>query len=113
MTSLMVESVKSMIKSWETIVENDGGQSELNVDIYFRSLSADIISKACFGSNYYEGKEIFRKIRGLQVVMSKENIGIPGFRYIYINGRFDPFDLEKKSYAMHTLTMKPFTFLSV
>ena len=81
MTNLMVESANSMLRSWEIKVENDGGQSEINVDDDLRALSADIISKACFGSNYSEGKEIFLKLRALQVVMSKGSIGIPGFRY--------------------------------
>lgn len=78
----MVESVNSMVKSWETIIENGGGESEINVDGYFRAMSADIISKACFGSNFNEGKEIFQKLRALQIIMSKASIGIPGFRYI-------------------------------
>ena len=84
MTSLMVECTNSMLRLWEAKVENDGGQSEINVDGYFRTMSSDIISKACFGSDYSKGKEIFQKIRALQVIMSKESVGIPGLRYKFV-----------------------------
>ncbi|KAL4028092.1 hypothetical protein IC575_011284 [Cucumis melo] len=96
MTSLMVESTNAMLRSWEIKVENDGGQSEINVDDDLRALSADIISKACFGSNYSEGKEIFLKLRSLQVVMSKGSIGIPGFRYIPTKNNREIWRLEKE-----------------
>ena len=42
-----------------------------------RSLSADIISKACFGSNYSQGVQIFSKFRALQNMISKRIMGIP------------------------------------
>jgi hypothetical protein len=47
---------------------------------------ADVIARACFGSNYSEGKEIFSKLGALQMHLSKNffKIGIPGMR-------FDPF----------------------
>ena len=84
MTSLMVDCMNSMLRLWEAKVENDGGQSEMNVDGYFRTMSSDIISKACFGSDYSKGKEIFEKIRALQVIMAKESVGIPGYRYKFV-----------------------------
>ncbi|KAA0033319.1 hypothetical protein IC582_010487 [Cucumis melo] len=96
MTNLMVESVNSMVKSWETIIENGGGESEINVDGYFRAMSADIISKACFGSNFNEGKEIFQKLRALQIIMSKASIGIPGFRYLPTKNNRQIWKLEKE-----------------
>lgn len=95
----MVESVKSMIKSWETIVENDGGQSELNVDSYFRTLSADIISKAWVFKLSCPKKTLVFLGSGIYISIYMGDVIL--------------FDLEKKSYAMHTLTMKPFTLLSV
>ncbi|XP_022155742.1 cytochrome P450 714C2-like isoform X2 [Momordica charantia] len=100
MTSLMVESTSSMLRSWESRVENDGGRSEINVDGDLRALSADIISKACFGSNYSEGKEIFLKLRALQVVMSKGSIGVPGFRYIPTKNNREMWKLEKEIESM-------------
>ncbi|WVZ54761.1 hypothetical protein U9M48_005512 [Paspalum notatum var. saurae] len=44
--------------------------------------SADVISRASFGSSFSEGKEIFSKIRQLQMTMAKQNmlVGVPGSR---------------------------------
>ena len=79
--SLMVESTEAMLKTWEKKTEDSGGKVEIMVDEDFRSLSADIISRACFGRSYVEGEKIFSKLQSLQRVMSKGSIGVPGMRY--------------------------------
>ncbi|PNX82608.1 cytochrome p450 734a1-like protein [Trifolium pratense] len=81
MVDQIVDSTNIMLRSWESIIERDGIVSEIKIDEDLRSLSADIISRACFGSNYVQGKEIFTKLRDLQKVLSKIYAGIPGFRY--------------------------------
>ena len=83
MVNLMVESTNSMIKSWEQRVQGKGGLAEIEVDQDLRSLSAEIISRACFGSSYSEGEEIFFQIRTLQKVMPKGKtiMGVPGLRF--------------------------------
>ena len=81
MVILMVDSTFSMLRSWESRIEDEGGIAEIEIIEDFRSLSADIISIACFGSNYSQGEEIFLKLKALQGIMSKGNIGVPGFRY--------------------------------
>ncbi|XWS77351.1 hypothetical protein CRYUN_Cryun01aG0253800 [Craigia yunnanensis] len=63
MVNLMVDATTSLLKSWESRVEGEGGLSEITVDEDLRSLSADIISRACFGSNYSKGVEIFLKLK--------------------------------------------------
>lgn len=80
--SLMVDSVNSMLRSWEQRIDNEGGIADIRVDEDMRNLSADIISRACFGSSYSQGKEIFLMLRTLQGIMSKSSlfIGIPGVR---------------------------------
>ena len=40
-----------------------------------------IISRACSGSNYTQGEEIFLRLRTLEKIMSKRPLGIPGLRY--------------------------------
>lgn len=82
MVNLMVDATISMLKSWESRVEWEKGILEIIVDEDLRSLSADIISRACFGSNYSKGEEIFSKLKALQMAMAKTYIGIPGMRYI-------------------------------
>lgn len=80
MVSLMVNSTNSLIGSWESRIESSGGTVEIRIDDDLRSLSADIISRACFGSSYSQGKEIFLKLRELQQVMSHGSVGVAGMR---------------------------------
>ena len=81
MQNLMVECTTSMLRSWESRIENEGGIAVIEIDKDLRSLSADIISRACFGTNYTQGEEIFLKLRTLEKIMSKRPLGIPGLRY--------------------------------
>ncbi|KAL2327089.1 hypothetical protein Fmac_020516 [Flemingia macrophylla] len=82
MVNLIVESTNITLRSWEAKLESEGAALDINVNDDLRSLSADIISRACFGSNYIEGKEIFSRLRDLQKLLSKIHRGIPGFRYV-------------------------------
>ena len=70
-----------MLRSWESRIENERGIAVIEIDKDLRSLSADIISRAYFGSNYTQGEEIFLKLRTLKKIMSKRPLGIPGLRY--------------------------------
>ncbi|KAI4347740.1 hypothetical protein L6164_008523 [Bauhinia variegata] len=97
MVNVIVDSTNIMLRSWETRLESEGGTvSEMKIDEDLRSLSADIIARACFGSNYTEGKEIFTKLRDLQKVISKITAGIPGFRYLPFKINKDMWRLEKE-----------------
>lgn len=84
MVSMMAESTSAMLKTWEKKVENSDGKVEMIVDEDFRSLSADIISRACYGRSYIEGEKIFSKLQSLQRIMSRGSIGVPGMRYAYL-----------------------------
>jgi cytochrome P450 family 714 subfamily C len=81
MVDRVIDSTNILIRSWESRIERDGVVSEITVDEDLRSLSADIIARVSFGSNYVEGKEIFTKLRDLLKLLSKIYVGIPGFRY--------------------------------
>ena len=82
MVNLMVDSTTSMLRSWEKRIGKEEGFLDIRIDEDLRSLSADIISRACFGSSYSEGKDIFTKIRTLQTVMSDGflHFGVFGMR---------------------------------
>ncbi|XP_058736876.1 cytochrome P450 714C2-like [Vicia villosa] len=96
MVDQIVDSTNIMLRSWESRIERDGVVSEIKIDEDLRSLSADIISKACFGSNYAQGKEIFTKLRDLQGLLSKISVGIPGFRYFPNKSNRQIWRLEKE-----------------
>ncbi|RWR80539.1 cytochrome P450 714B3 isoform X1 [Cinnamomum micranthum f. kanehirae] len=76
MVDLMVDSTLPLLKSWESIIERGGGIGDVRVDQDLRSFSADVISKACFGSSYRKGKEIFLRLRALQDFLSKPGLSI-------------------------------------
>lgn len=84
MVDLIVEAAIPLLKSWESAVDNGGGSSDIVVDEDLRKFSADVVSRTCFGSSFAEGKEIFSRLRQLQMLMSKISIfiGIPGVRCI-------------------------------
>ena len=71
----MVESAQPLLKKWEEFIEAHGGiTADVKVDEDLRELSADVISRACFGSSYSKGKQIFSKLRSLQQTFSNQNI---------------------------------------
>lgn len=79
--NLMVDSITSMLTSWETRIKNgEKGVADIMIDEDLKNLSADIISRACFGSNYSQGQQIFLKLRTLQHIISKKFDGVPGSR---------------------------------
>ncbi|KAJ0112763.1 hypothetical protein Patl1_00057 [Pistacia atlantica] len=100
MVKLMVYATILTLKSWENKIENGGGSADIKVDDDMRSLSADIISRACFGSSYSKGEDIFSKLRTLQKTMSKVGIGIPGLRYLPIKINREIWKLEKEIHSM-------------
>ncbi|KAK9131512.1 hypothetical protein Sjap_011999 [Stephania japonica] len=73
MASLIVESAMSLVKSWEKRIEDGGGMAEIKIDQDLRNYSADVISRACFGSSYHQGEEIFFKLRALKNIMSEQS----------------------------------------
>ncbi|KAJ8565777.1 hypothetical protein K7X08_008353 [Anisodus acutangulus] len=100
MVSLMVESTSKMIELWDEKTRNSEGILEVKVEDDLKSLSADIISRACFGSSYAQGEQIFLKLQTLQRVMSKVPIGVPGLRHIPSKHNREIWRLDKEIKAM-------------
>lgn len=89
MMKIVTESSLTLVNSWKSIVSEEagnGGAANIKIDQHMRSFSGDVISKACFGSNYSKGQEIFFKLRALQEAASKKVLssGIPGMRYVAV-----------------------------
>lgn len=100
MVNMMAESTLMMIESWETKAGDSVGQLEIKVDEDLRKLSADIISRACFGSSYAKGEKIFSTLHALQRVMSKGVVGVPGLRYLPNKHNKEIWRLESEVDAM-------------
>ena len=80
MTTLVWDSAIILLDSWKSRVEAGGGIADIHIDQDLLDFSGDVISRACFGSNYSNGQEIFCKLNVLKDAMAKRifNIGVPG-----------------------------------
>lgn len=97
MMNLMAQSSVAVVESWSRKIESKGGVADIEIDGYMRSFSGDVISRACFGSNYSKGEEIFLKLLDLKQVMCKKYFsGIPGIRYIPTKTNRVAWRLEKE-----------------
>ncbi|KAF2286990.1 hypothetical protein GH714_036783 [Hevea brasiliensis] len=83
MVGLMVDSTQPLLREWEQRIEIQGGlQAEITVDDDLKGLSANVIAKACFGSSYFKGNEIFCKLRTLHKALTQKAtpFGFTSFR---------------------------------
>ncbi|KAK3039865.1 hypothetical protein RJ639_028258 [Escallonia herrerae] len=98
MYNLITESTMTLLDSWKNIIEAQGGIADIKIDQHMRSFSGDVISRACFGSNFSKGEEIFLKLRALQEESSKKVLatGIPGMRYLPTKSNREQWSLEKE-----------------
>ncbi|KAL3527053.1 hypothetical protein ACH5RR_011709 [Cinchona calisaya] len=77
----MVECTKEMLQTLQK--EVDLGQNEVKIDEYMSRLTADIISRTEFDSNYEKGKQIFRLLTLLQQLCAQasRHLCLPGSRF--------------------------------
>lgn len=78
----MVECTKQVLESLGNAVEN-GGEKEFEIGEYMTRLTADIISRTEFDSNYQKGKQIFHLLTLLQHLCARasRHLCFPGSRY--------------------------------
>jgi len=97
MVGLMEESTMALLETWDSrIQESESSTVEMRIDQDLKALSADIISRACFGSSYSQGNEIFAKIAFLQDALSKPNL-----LFGFLNFRFFRTETDKKIRIMN------------
>ncbi|XP_059069053.1 cytochrome P450 CYP72A616-like isoform X3 [Cryptomeria japonica] len=95
MIPTIVKSSADMLDEWSKLVLS--GASEIDVQKEFRELTADIISRTAFGSNFTEGKEIF-DMQAKQMILTAESFStvyIPGFRFLPTTKNRQRWNLEK------------------
>ncbi|KAK7837283.1 cytochrome p450 714a1 [Quercus suber] len=106
MVGVIEQSTIVMMKTWENrILESEGGVADMIIDEDLKSLSADIISRACFGSSYSQGNQIFSKIASLQDALSKPSVlfGLFNFRFLPTKSNREIWRLKKE---VDTLILK-------
>lgn len=99
MVGLMLQSAEPLMAKWEASIEAQGGTTaEIRVEGDLRGVSADVISRACFGSSYFEGKMIFSKLRTLQKVIANQSVlfGIPTLGFFPSKQQKEIQSLEKE-----------------
>ncbi|XP_010922815.1 cytochrome P450 714C2 [Elaeis guineensis] len=98
MVNVIVEATIPFLESWESLLKSEGGTREIVVDEDLRSFSADVLSRAFFGSSYAKGEEIFSRLRQLQKAMSRSSIliGIPGSRFLPTKNNRDIWRLDRE-----------------
>ncbi|KAL6203594.1 hypothetical protein ACLB2K_027294 [Fragaria x ananassa] len=99
MINLITESTMSLVDSWNSKIEAQRGIADIKMDQCMKSFSGDIISRACFGSNYLKGEEIFQKLTDLQEAMARKLFltGIPGLRHLPTKSNREAWALEKEA----------------
>ncbi|CAI8594116.1 unnamed protein product [Vicia faba] len=78
----MMECTKEKLESLQNaILEND--KKEVEIGEYFTKLTADIISRTEFGTNYNKGKQIFHLLTQLQALCAQATtkLWFPGSRF--------------------------------
>ncbi|RVX22968.1 Cytochrome P450 714C2 [Vitis vinifera] len=63
-----------MDKVKKSRIDTEGGLADIKIDEYMRSFSGDVISRACFGSNYSKGEQIFLRLRALQEAVQERHL---------------------------------------
>ncbi|KAL3521344.1 hypothetical protein ACH5RR_019493 [Cinchona calisaya] len=99
MVGLMLQSTEPLIAKWDASIEAQGGKiAEIAVQEDLRGVSGDVIARACFGSSYFKGKNIFSKLRTLQKVISNQSalFGIPTLRFFASKQQKEIQNLEKE-----------------
>lgn len=87
MSTKMVSCAERLIKECEELASNNhSGGVEVDFSKHFQELTAEVISRAAFGSSYKEGKEFFHTQRQLLelAVATLLKLQLPGFKQVVL-----------------------------
>ncbi|KAI4373070.1 hypothetical protein MLD38_011233 [Melastoma candidum] len=98
MIGLIVESSVSLLDSWNQMIQEQAGKIDITIDKHMSCFSAEVISRACFGSNYAKGEEIFLRLRRLEEVLLKNvmSSGFSNLKYIPSRRNREIWRMEKE-----------------
>lgn len=65
MYGIVLESGNTLVKSWEKLVETNGGSADIRVDNYVKDFTSSIFSNVMFGRYDVATKGLFSKCRNL------------------------------------------------
>lgn len=81
----MADCCVTVLNEWKSKIDDSKDRAaDIKVDDCLHRFASDVICRACFGSNYSKGREIFFKIRVLEESVTKRVLsigGIPGMRF--------------------------------
>lgn len=82
MLSIVLESGNALVKSWEEMVETEGGIADIEVDEYVKTFTSSIFSYVMFGRYDVAHKGLFSKCRDLMEASGSPTVldGRPFYR---------------------------------
>lgn len=88
MIDLMEESAQKLLKSWDEKIESGKGIADIKIDEDIHKFIANVLSRACFGTNYSSGEEIFSKMSSLHhaLPLQSQLARFPGSMHIPTKG---------------------------
>ncbi|KAK1368937.1 hypothetical protein POM88_035029 [Heracleum sosnowskyi] len=102
MLSIVLESGNALTKSWEKLVEAEGGIADIRVDDYVKTFTSSIFSNVMFGRYEAAEKVLFSKCRDLMEVSGSPTVvdGRPFSRFYPTKIHRQQWTLEKEIYRI-------------
>lgn len=100
MSSMMVETTRSMLDRWADLINN--GKPEIEIEHEIISTAGEIIAKTSFGMNYENGRTVFKKLRAMQETLFKSSryVGVPFGKYMCLGQNLEAERLGKEIDAL-------------
>lgn len=96
MASMMIESTNKMIDRWTSQI--NFGNHEIDMEKEIITIAGEIIAKTSFGAEDENAKEVFDKLRALQMTLFNTNryVGVPFGKYFNVKKNLEAKKLGKE-----------------